>query len=491
MSNTSGDSSAASQGLLPTSAGLNQAKRRELKMKPGLTRRGFLTAGVGSAAAMALAACASGGKTSSATSTTAAGGKAATLTFWLWANGPATQAALNAAAKTSPDLKNVTVSKPVVASGDYQVAQKLSLALSAHSTLPDIVYLNYTEVAQFAAAGALADIGTVVKSVSDDLYDGAKAITSYNGTAVAFPQTINSKLFYYRADLFEQAGLDPTAIKTTGDFIEAGKKFHAKFPKQYIMNLNTQPPQYVFGEMISAYSPITFADKSGKFQVESNPAYKAVLSFMREIKQSGIAYPVDDFTTDWPGAIKNEKICGFLGASWMSEFLPGYAGTAQSGKWKTIPWPELSPLKDQRLGSDAGGSVIVVPKGAPHEAIAVELLRQARFTEEGSLAYQATNGSGSVLKSTQSRIISDAKKNESGTGALATNLKFFGPNYLTQQFDSYDNSRAFGYDPQATKEWNNILPNWLNKTMAGSESIDQVLAGLQRDLTSQVGNPYT
>jgi multiple sugar transport system substrate-binding protein len=492
MSNNNRFSSAfgpLSQDSSAQAASVAGAKIQNFNFNAGLTRRGFLVGGAGTALALALAACTASGGSSSG-STTAAGGKAATLSVWLWANGPATATGLNNAAKTSSDLKNVTVSNPVVAASDYAVAQKLSLALSAHSTLPDIVYLNYTEVPEFAATGALADISDVVGPVSSDLYSGAKAIASYQGKDVAFPQNINSKLFYYRADLFEQAGIDATSIKTSDDFIEAGKKFHAKFPKQYIMNVNTQPPQYVFGEQISAYAPITFADKNGKYLIESNPAYKEVLTFMRELKTSGIAYPVDDFTTDWPGAIKNEYICGFLSASWMSQFLPSYAGTAQTGKWKTIPWPTLSPLQDQKLGSDAGGSVMVVPKGAPHEAIAIELLRQARFTQEGSKAYQSATGASSVLKSAQDSIIADAKKSTSSTDQLATNLKFFGADYITEQFNSFDNARAFGYDPQATKEWNSILPNWLNKTMTNSGSIESILAGLQSDLTTQVGNPY-
>lgn len=457
----------------------------------GLTRRGLLVVGGSVAASLALAACTGTGTSTTGGTSAAGGSKAVALNLWLWAGGPANQTAFNNVAKASSDLKNVTVNDPqVVTGGDYGVAQKLNLALSSHSELPDIVMLNYTEVPQFAALGALADISSAVSSVESDLYDGVKTILGYDGKMVAFPLDIKSKLFFYRADLFEQAGIDATAIKTMDDFIAAGQKFHAKFPNQYMMNLNTQPQLYTFGEMISAYSPISFADTNGKYQITSNPGFGEVLTFLRRIKSSGIAYPADDFSTDWPGAIKNETICGFLGSNWMAHFLPDYAGVAQSGKWKAIPWPQLSPLADQRFGSDAGGKVGVVPKGAPNEQIAIELLRQARFTPEGSKIFLAASGSMPVLKSAESTVIADANQSMSGTDKLATELKFFGTEYLPVEFDSYARVKTFGYDPHAIKVWGSILPKWLHNTVAGSDSINTILSGLQNDIETQVGNPY-
>jgi multiple sugar transport system substrate-binding protein len=449
---------------------------------PGMTRRGLLM-GSTATAALALAGCGSGSGGSS--------GSGAELKVWLWSNPGSYQNAFNSVAKTSADLKKISVGKPVTSENDFQVAQNLSLALSAHSTLPDLVNLNYTEVVKFARQGVLMDISKDLAAVSSDLYKGATSITTSDGHAVAFPQSINSKLFFYRADLFDQAGIDASAIETTDDFIEAGKKFHAKFPGRYIMNLNTQPQEYDFNMMLSAYPGTGYANKDGQFQFQTNPAFKQVFTFIREIKTSGIAYPADDFTTDWPVAIKNEKICGFLTASWMSHFLPGYATQAQAGKWKAILWPTLSPLADQRYGSDAGGSIWVVPKGAPNADLAVELLKQARFSSAGSLAWLTATGEPPVLKSMESQVLAAAKKTvSSGESTVLSDVyKFFGEEYLKQQFASYDYVRTLQYDPQAVKEIG-ILNDWFNKTLATSESIDSIMAGIDHDMSTQIGNPY-
>lgn len=469
--------------MTKTGNGAPVAQQFAVNFTGGLTRRGLLIAGGLGAASLALAACTPGGTTDGG----AASGK---LNVWLWSNGPAVQKGLTDVAKLSKDLSGVSIAEPTVYGSDFTVAQQLNLALSARSELPDIAALNYTQVPSFASVGALADISKAVAAVNDDLYEGAKSIISYDGKAVAFPQAIKSKMFFYRADLFEQAGIDPTTITTTDQFLEAGRKFTATFPGKHIININTAPPQYVFGMPISAAAPISFADENGKYQIESNPVFGQTLGFLRELRTSGVAFPIDDFSTDWPKAIENGTVCGFLTANWMAQFLPDYAGAGQAGKWKSMQWPLLSPLPDQRLGSDAGGSVLVVPKGAPNEEIALELLNQARFTADGSMAFMSATGNVPVMKSLRDTVVGNAASGESGTGRLKSQVDFFGADYLDVLHDSFDSARTFGYSPRAVDAWNTVLPPWLNQTMTGEGSIEEILAGLQADMESQIGNPY-
>ena len=84
-----------------------------------------------------------------------------------------------------------------------------------------------------------------------------------------------------------------------------------------------------------------------------------------QIRTSGIAYPIDDFTTDWPAAIKAEKIRGFLYRGMDGRVFAGVRHPLAYGKWKVLPWPTIAPLKDQQYGSDAGGSVEVYQWGHP------------------------------------------------------------------------------------------------------------------------------
>ncbi|MEG2857023.1 MAG: extracellular solute-binding protein, partial [Clostridia bacterium] len=71
-------------------------------------------------------------------------------------------------------------------SGDFDVAQKLRLSLAASETLPDIVRLNYTQLAEFAEAEILMDITDYIKPYEDNIIEGAKQLMQYDGTYYAF-----------------------------------------------------------------------------------------------------------------------------------------------------------------------------------------------------------------------------------------------------------------------------------------------------------------
>ncbi len=466
---------------------LQRGENMDLHTK--ISRRDALKYGAAGAATLALAACGGSGPGGSSSSN---GG---TLNAWVWAGASLQQKAYNAVAAAYPGtFKNVKLNITTIANGDAGVAQQLSLALAAHKNLPDFLMLNYTEVPQFAEAGVLEDLSKVVNPVKDDLYAGAQQLSVYNGTPVTVPWQLKSKLFYYRADLFEQAGIDVDNIVTVDDFIAAGHQFHAKFPKQYILNLGQQPVGYLYHETMSAFPNLSFADRSGNYQLTTNPAFAQTYTFLKQIHDSGIAYPIDDFTADWPAAIKNGSICGFLIASWMQDFLPGYATAAQVGKWQVKYWPKLFSTVDEKYGSDAGGSVWVVPTGAPNKDLAIEYLSKLVLDKQGSLASFNATGVSPLLKSVQPTVLSSINTSKqpasmSNADWLALPQNFFGKSYYPTLFASYDLVKAFGYDPAATREFT-IFEQWGNKVVQGKASVDEALAGAQHDMQTQIGNPY-
>lgn len=466
-----------------------------------VTRRDALKFGaVGAAAAGLLAACGTTASPSAPTKGTVStsGPVSGTLTVWDWAGGAADQAGFDAVKAAYPkefgDL-TITVSTPVT--GDFQMAEKLTLALSANTPLPDIAFLNYTELAQFALAGVLEDISAYVSPVASDLYTGAKALTEYNGTPYAFPYQLNGKLFYYRSDLFTEAGIDVEALDSVDSFIAAGHKFTQKFPGQYIWNIDTQPPEYVFGEVVSAFAPVQFVNRKGVWDITTDPAFYKTFEFLHQVKASGIAFPVDDFTAGWPEAIANQRICGYLGADWMKDFLPQYAGLSQRGKWEAALWPPLQPyMADERYGSDAGGSIMVVFKDAPNKDAALALANKARFDHVGAMAFFGASGTPPLMKSLESSVLTSfktAKKPStmSETTWLELPQNYFGPTYFAKEFECYNYVKIFGYDPGAIKEWGTLLEPPLDKAVAGTLSISEALSQMQASMESQVGNPYS
>lgn len=455
-----------------------------------ISRRDALKYGVASAATLALASCDSSGSAAGSN-----GSNGGTLQGWIWAGATIQQKAFNAVAAAYPStFKNVKLNLTTIANGDSGVAQQLSLALAAHKNIPDFLMLNYTEVPQFAEAGVLEDLSKVINPVKNDFYAGAQQISTYNGTSVAFPWELKSKLFYYRADLFEQVGIDVDKIVTVDDLLAAGRQFHEKFPKQYLLNFGQQPPGYLYHELLSAFPDIHFADRSGNYQITTNPAFSEMLTFMKQVHDSGIAHPTSDFAADWPAAIKNGSICGFLIASWMQNFLPGYATAAQAGKWQVKYWPNLFADADQKYGTDAGGAVWVVPAGAPNKDLAIEYLSKLVLDKKGSLASFNAVGVSPLLKSVQSTVLDSINTSKQPASMSSEDWQtlpqnFFGKSYYPTLFASYDLAKAFSYDPAALKEFT-IFEQWGNKVVQDKATVDAALTGAQHDMQTQIGNPY-
>jgi multiple sugar transport system substrate-binding protein len=416
------------------------------------------------------------------------------LNFLTWGGGGAItklQGNYDTLSKVYPELGQKIGIKGLAQGGDFGVAQSLRLALAAGQGIPDMVQLNRTQVAEFA--DELMDLEAAFAPVKDDLYAGALAVATYGGKFVAYPMEVKSKIFFYRGDMFDQAGIKVEAIKSTADFINAGKALRAKFPKTYMLNLGPQPVQYWIGEFLSAYPDARFADEGGNYQVKTNPAFADTFTFMKEIQDSGIALAVDDWTTDWQPSFAQEAIGASLLANWMKFFLPTFA-PKQAAKWKVANWPALAPLADQKFGSEAGGSVVVVPKRAPHVQEAMDYLNKTFLDKKGSVALFQNGFVTPLLKSAQGDVLDyvhNAKKpadmKDEDWAALPQN--FFGPDYQQFEFSTYDNVKVFNYDPSATKEID-ILRQWLIKYLAGSTQLNDALASAQADMEGQIGNPY-
>lgn len=96
---------------------------------------------------------------------------------------------------------------------------------AAADRAPDVVVLDRTWVPVLAALGHLAPIDDYVaqwpEEDVDDIFDAAWAFGQYEGTQYAAPFAHMGRALYYRADLFEEAGLD--VPRTWDDVIAAGE----------------------------------------------------------------------------------------------------------------------------------------------------------------------------------------------------------------------------------------------------------------------------
>lgn len=96
---------------------------------------------------------------------------------------------------------------------------------------PDIVEMGNTQVQQFTAVGALADLTAYKEDLHhDDLVDSLVEAGTYDGQFYALPLYGGARTVLYRADLFEEHDIEvPTTME---EFIEAGKTLNEEVDEE-------------------------------------------------------------------------------------------------------------------------------------------------------------------------------------------------------------------------------------------------------------------
>lgn len=207
---------------------MNSTLRRELETLDSLRtrmvhgdlgRRGFLLGAMGLSTTALLTACAGG------TNPAASGGGKASKVIPLYTteNDPATLAFYNLAIanfkKDHPDLDvKVTV---------YADSNQLQYLTTAFQNKVDLGIFSpaVSSFPDFARAGHLAELDSVVKDIGeDDFLPGTRVVVG--GHDVAMPMQSNASLVYYRKDLLEAAGLSEP--KTFDEYLNAIRTLHGR-----------------------------------------------------------------------------------------------------------------------------------------------------------------------------------------------------------------------------------------------------------------------
>lgn len=374
-----------------------------------------------------------------------------------------------------PDFfKKVEVENIIGGSGDAESAEKIRLSLSSGTKCADLIQLNYTQIPEFATAGVLQDLTDVYKDYQGKLTDAAAILSQYNGKIISVPNMANSKIYYYRKDIFDKCGIDPRTWKSADDMIAANQKIWKTYPKKYIMNVSKETgfQNYYLYMMMCAFDG-TFVDANGNYIANKDPGLRKALETLKKIYDAGICYNCNDYTPDWEHGFASESIIGVLGANWLTFDLPNYV-PKQIGKWAACLWP-----KDLRKGSEAGGSVMVIPNFVDEAStkIAKEYVTLYRLTTEGSRLGFEVN-------------LTPILKDVYNSDLMKQPHKFVnaGDNFwaVVKQSYSAENFSIFHYTPHAAAEMD-IFNAWATKYFTNVVTLDKMLDSLNADFINQFG----
>ncbi|WP_328460168.1 ABC transporter substrate-binding protein [Streptomyces sp. NBC_00448] len=301
--------------------------------------RGSSGAALALAAGAALSACGSssgGGQ----------GGDAATgkVTVWSWTTAAtALRSVVPAFEKAHPDI---TVD--VVDVGNPAIWDKITVGLaSGGQGLADVLHIGCDYLPGYLEKfpGGLADLS----ALGADRYKGAFAsglwpvVSGKNGHVYAMPWEVNPLGFYYRKDLFDRAGIDPTAYRTWDDVIASAGRFRHANPGCYLIGIDksaTTAPDCDFLQSLMQLQGAFYFDLQGRVTLGSPQAVKA-LTVIKELNDAGL---VGDASGDhgWSNLVKADKVAVSPLPAWAAHYLETEF-PKQKGQWRLTRPPAVTP----------------------------------------------------------------------------------------------------------------------------------------------------
>ncbi|MFJ9695633.1 ABC transporter substrate-binding protein [Kitasatospora sp. NPDC101183] len=344
-------------------------------------RRRALSAAAGLLCTALLAACGSNG--GSGDTAAKDDGKPVTLTFWGWAKG--TKDVVAAFNSSHPNIKVEYEEIPSGAAGGYA---KISNAVKAHNA-PDVFNVEYPQLPDFVSQGAVQDITSLAPdSLKSQYLPQAVELTTLGGRTWALPLDASPQAFYYRKDLFEQAGITAPP-KTWDEFRTAAQKVKQAEPNTRIATFFPDDPT-TFEAMAWQDGAHLFSAKDDAWGVDLNGAgTKPTADYWQQMITDDLVRVQPSFSQPWTASLQKGETAGYLGASWGAGVLKGTLPDA-AGKWAVAPMPS-------RDGSPAsgmlGGTTFAVSKDSKKARAAVEFATWATTTPEGIKARIASGTS--------------------------------------------------------------------------------------------------
>ncbi len=362
-------------------------------------------------------------------------------------------------------------------SDKHGVAKKLRLALAAGGEeVPDIIKLNMLELIEFVHAGVIEDITDRMLPYKDDIVPQAWELPMIDGKLYGVANQLKPKIWYYRADIFEECGVDAAAIKTTDEYITAGKKIQEKYPNAHMWNYGPSMAHYNL-EMLIAGNGGRYFDENGEYVVASDPGTLQAFTDLKKMKDAGIIADIEDWTPDWEQAYANGTIVSTLQASWfkmgyMQKWAPELAG-----KWEVAPWPAIGGGTGGNTGG--GGGVYAIIKGSKRIDEAFEII--------AAIAMDPDSAYGVFKKRNVQPLIKSAYEKYP---EIREPIPYYRNNYWDVEDEALKEFQSQPLSVNSNKA-KSIMNDYLNRYLHDEfASLDECLQKAEAELKQQIENAW-
>lgn len=296
-----------------------------------------------------------------------------TLTYWGW--DLSAPASVEAFEKLHPAI-TIDYVNAGVATPEYQ---KLRTALAAGSGVPDVVFMEGAIISSFAQTDSLLDLTTMgAASLEADFVPAAWGPVALGDQVLGLPVGANLVASFYRADLFQAAGITEPPT-TWADFAAAAKALK-ETTGAAIANIPANDPSMLLNAFFQAGTqPFGWEPGSSTVSIHLNsPEMKEVADYWDDLLQSDYVSSVPGWGDAFYQAVNADNLATWQAGVWASPVLAD--STTTSGKWRVSSWPQWNT--DENEGAIWAGGIADVVMDASENKIAAYEFIKFRATDE-------------------------------------------------------------------------------------------------------------
>jgi len=268
----------------------------------------------------------------------------------------------------------------------WSAAHEKLLTAYVGGSMPDVFQLGNTWIPEFVALYAIEPldpwIATRDEGLAADVFPGVWDTNVVGGTTYGVPWYVDTRLLFYRADLFAAAGIRAAPV-TWAQWLEAMTRLQQAIGpdrRAVLLPLTEWEPPVIFALQRGA-PLLRDGDRYGHFR---DPAFRRALDFYLEFFRRGLALrsagsQVANLYLDFGAGY----FASFLSGPWSIGELRERLPRDLAGAWATAPLP--APDGPAPGVSLAGGASLALFRGARHKPAAwawmTYLLEPARQVE--------------------------------------------------------------------------------------------------------------
>lgn len=260
---------------------------------------------------------------------------------------------------------------------------KLRTSLAGNAYIPDITYINSNNALYFTNEDLFLDLSDYgAGAVKDDFYEWKWDLgMTPTGRFCFFPLDIGPTGFFFRQDVFDQAGLPSTpedvaaAITTWEDWIALGTELKGS-ADAFLVN----DAQNIFESYLNS-SPERYFDTAEKpLYLEQDSAVRQAWDTTVAAIEAGVTAKIPrDRGTDQNAAWASGRTAGNIGAAWWAQVLEESAPDT-TGAWRLASQP-VRP-------GNSGGSFAALPHTCKDPEAALAFITWINSPKNQAAAYE-------------------------------------------------------------------------------------------------------